>query len=314
MENKKVSVIVPIYNTEKYLHQCIDSILGQTYSYFELILVDDGSTDHSSCICKEYVEKDNRVKYIFQRNQGAAAARNTGIDQCEGEFITFVDSDDWTDPDMLESMVKKIGDSDILQVGNHVYTSAGDVLREDQINNKVCGDNEGQEICKAVLEGKYPAGGVPWGKLYRKKLWENIKFPHIKRFEDVAILYRIFWNADSVKVVPDVKYCYRSERPGSLMHSKFDLQWLEVLDIEKEMVDFYKSKGRKDLYLLARLEYCDQLIRNIGLIKKNIPNEKQEIIKLKKHLFEEISKTFLIRGYVKKKIRIIWKTMELVLC
>lgn len=309
MYNELVSIIVPVYNTEMFLNKCIDSILNQTYTYFELILVDDGSTDGSFAICKEYEKKDSRIKHIYKDNEGAGYARNYGIDNCHGRYITFVDSDDWVDTDWLESMVNSIGDCDILQIGTHVYSPDGLILREDQNNEEIKGIRNGYEVNKALLEGRYTCGGVPWGKLYKNELWEDIRFPKLKRFEDVAVLYKIYWKADKVKVVPISKYCYRSQRQGSIMHSVYSLEWLSVLDIEKEKINFYRDNNSLELCNLTKFEYCNAIIINIKKIKKYLPDEKNEVKKLVCLLKTNIKDALRINGYVVKKIKLVIKAI-----
>lgn len=309
MYNELVSIIVPVYNTELFLNKCIDSIINQTYKYFELILVDDGSTDESAAICREYAKKDNRIIYYCKDNEGAGYARNYGIDHCHGGYITFVDSDDWVDTDWLENMVDAIGDCDILQIGTHVYTPDGLILTADQNNEEINGIKSGYEVNKALLEGRYTCGGVPWGKLYRKELWEDIRFPQLKRFEDVAVLYKVYWKASKVKVVPISKYCYRSQRQGSIMHSAYSLEWLSILDIEKEKIDFYRDNEAIELYNLAKFQYCNTIINNIKKLKKYLPDEKNEAKKLECLLKTSIKDVLRIKGFMVKKIKLVIKAI-----
>lgn len=309
MNKIKVSVIIPVYNTELYLNQCIDSILSQSFSDYELILVDDGSTDRSADICKAYVSRDARIKYFYQNNSGASVARNLGIEACEGEYITFVDSDDWIDCDYLESMVNSIDGYDIVQIGNHVYTSDGTINRGDQNNELLPFEIEGYELCRALLEGKYQTGGVPWGKLYRRELWESERFPNMQRFEDVAVLYKIYWHAKKVRFLKTGKYCYRSQRPGSIMHSPFSLKWLEIIDVEEERVKFFKEKSEWDLYALAKFNLMNQLIYIIKMLKEKTPNEKDTIKQMQSKLWHEVIEQITLKGYCEKKIKILIKSV-----
>ncbi len=310
----EVSIIVPVYNTELYLKRCIDSILAQTFSNFELILVDDGSTDGSSNICKDYVEEDNRVKYYYQNNQGASMARNHGIDICNGSYITFIDSDDWVDVDYIETMMKAVGTADIVQVGNHVYTSDGLMNRGDQNNDSLEAKMDGYSLSKYLLEGKYQSGGVPWGKLFKTSLWQDIRFPNIHRFEDVAVLYKLYWKANSIINISSAKYCYRSERPGSIMHSPYSIEWLKILDIEEERIRFFHEKNQYDLYMLSKFELANQLIYNIKSMRKNLPKETKEILELKKRLVREFCSLLYDKGYCIKKNKLLLKIIRTILC
>jgi glycosyltransferase involved in cell wall biosynthesis len=301
--NVSVSVIVPVYNTEQYIKKCVESILNQTYTDFELILSDDGSTDGSPELCRKFEQQDKRVKYIRQENKGAGAARNSGIDASSGMYITFVDSDDWLDEDYLEMLVQAAKDCDIVQIGNHVYSPEGDVNRGDGINETLLDEMDGRSVSRYLLEGKYRAGGVPWAKLYRRSLWEDVRFPNMKRFEDVAVLYKIYWKADKMRNIACAKYCYRSQRPGSIMHSPYSLEWLEILDVEREKMEFYRQKGDYTLYVLTRFELINQLQSNIVKVKKYLPEEKKTLAWLKKSLRREVWKQLGEKGFAKKKIK-----------
>lgn len=305
----RISVIVPVYNTELYLKNCVDSILRQTFKDFELILIDDGSSDNSASLCKEYADADSRVKYFYQENSGASVARNHGIDVATGDFITFIDSDDWIDEDYLELLLAESEGYDIVQIGNHVFTADGQINRGDQVNSDLEEKINGKDLCIRLLEGKYQSGGVPWGKLYRKELWEDIRFPAIQRFEDVAVLYKIYWKASEIHNVKTAKYCYRSQRPGSIMHSKFTLSWLELIDVEEQRVSFFESLGEYKLCVLSRYELVNQLIYIIKLLRENMPQEKAHIKELKAKLRSEAVKICFSKGYFKKKIKMLLRVV-----
>ncbi|MCQ2523350.1 MAG: glycosyltransferase [Lachnospiraceae bacterium] len=309
----RISVIVPVYNTELYLKNCVDSILRQTFKDFELILIDDGASDNSASLCKEYADADTRVKYFYQENSGASVARNHGIDVATGDFITFIDSDDWIDEDYLELLLAESERYDIVQIGNHVFTADGQTNRGDQVNSDLEEKINGKDLCIRLLEGKYQSGGVPWGKLYRKELWEDIRFPAIQRFEDVAVLYKIYWKASEIHNVKTAKYCYRSQRPGSIMHSKFTLSWLEIVDVENDRVSFFKMQNEKQLYTLARYNLVNQIINMIITIKRNMPQEKKEIRDLKRRLIRESTSLLFCRGYMKKKVKMLLKVVSVMI-
>ena len=133
---KKLSVVLPVYNVESYVSKCIDSILNQTFKDFELIIIDDGSTDSSSAICEHYKNIDSRIQLIKQKNQGLSAARNHGIQLAQGEFISFIDSDDWIDSTMYADLLSLItSDVDIVVCGHRVVTESGEILEQNSLGD-----------------------------------------------------------------------------------------------------------------------------------------------------------------------------------
>lgn len=213
-----LSVIVPVYNVEQYLHKCVESILNQTFKNIELILIDDGSTDISSQICDEYKEKDRRVCVYHKKNGGLSDARNYGIDHTNGEYIAFVDSDDWIDIGMYEAMMNAIvdNDADIVVCGHRVVTLDG------QIEETVVFDKpilmSGKDATKEILRDE-SMPSFAWNKIYRKSLFKDIKFPKGRIYEDTAVIYRCFNMAKSVYVLNKVYYNYL-RRPGSICLSQ----------------------------------------------------------------------------------------------
>lgn len=298
---KLVSIVVPVYNTEGYIRNCIDSLLRQTYDNIEIIIVNDGSTDNSDIICQEYMKADNRIKYFRQNNMGPGVARNEGIRRSTGDFIMFVDSDDWLDNDCVDYMVRMIQGHDIVQVGTHVYSSDGIGLRFDESNELLIDQYySNYSICLNLLCGKYKSGGVPWGKLFARKLFSDISFPALYRFEDVATMYKLFWKATNGIVIDDAaKYCYRSERKNSLMHSGYTIDWLKILDVEKERICFFESEGEWGLSDLARYNYCNQIYYNYRRVKNDLKDEKVLLDSLKKTLKEELPRLNKTKYWVK---------------
>lgn len=211
-----ISVIVPVYRVEPYLRQCVDSILSQTHSHLEILLVDDGSPDGCPAICDGYARLDARVRVIHQENQGLSAARNTGLDIASGEFISFVDSDDWIEPDMIQTLLNGIRehDADIascmpipeiedgidIQFPLEAPTSALRLERRAAL----------QELLRDRLLRNFS-----WSYLYRAEVFHGLRFPIDKRFEDIHTTYRAFMRARQVVALPVSKYHYRI-RQGSI--------------------------------------------------------------------------------------------------
>ena len=182
----KVSIIVPVYKVEKYLNRCVDSILAQTFTDFECILVDDGSPDGCPAICDEYAKKDNRIKVIHQENKGVSAARNAGLDMAKGEYILFVDSDDWIDESTVQSLLMISEDADIIMCGFSIEYEDGTTFQENSGNKKL----EGSDILgEFILDNIRPEA---CGKLYRLELFSDTRFDEtIKYAEDLAKYLRV---------------------------------------------------------------------------------------------------------------------------
>lgn len=221
-----ISVIVPIYNVEKYLQQCIDSILIQTYTDLEIILVDDGSTDDCSNICDRYEQIDPRINVIHKENGGLSSARNIGIKASRGEYLAFVDSDDYILPDMYEKMLKALNDSDSDVVMCNYYRFFEKDNKLIKANLSYCCDSGESFLKTNILDDSYA-----WNKLYRKELFEDICFPVGKYFEDVFIMHNIFLKARKVMVIPDALYVYRrrDNSISSCMSSYYRIDFLEAV-------------------------------------------------------------------------------------
>lgn len=206
----QISVIVPVYNVEKYLHRCVDSILAQTFTDFELILVDDGSKDKSGAICEEYACIDNRIVVFHQDNQGQSKARNVALDYVfergKTEWIAFIDSDDWVHPLYLEMLWSAVTTHN-KKISNVFLTH---VHSEDDIS-----ENTSESFFSSVerMEDVYISFGkevacYPQGRLYHVSLWHDIRFPVGKIWEDIATLYKVFLQVEKVSLVHGDMYYY----------------------------------------------------------------------------------------------------------
>ncbi len=224
MENELISIIVPIYNVENYLRMCLDSIQKQTYTNFECLLINDGSPDNSAEICREYVAKDSRFRYFEKENGGLSDARNYGIRQSKGSYLTFVDSDDWLEANSLEIFSEKKNqyDADIVvscyciydeEKGNYLFFTYGEEY------DKVYNSKELLEILP-VLEGKTLSFQTSWGILFKKELFEYVSFPVGKINEDIATNYKCFMQAEKIVYTHKNTYCYRL-RNTSISHESF---------------------------------------------------------------------------------------------
>ncbi len=210
----EISIIVPVYHVEKQLRRALDSILRQTFPNFELILVNDGGNEEESAICREYAEKDSRIVYLTQTNQGQSAARNRGLDQCRGNWIMFVDSDDWVREDFCEKALHAVLDTGAdMGIFDLAYTE-GD---ETQGQPHPVGFPEGVYESSRILEGRL-TGEVQcyiWNKIYRRDLWKDIRFPLGEHWEDDAVIHEVIDLADTVAVIHEVLY-YKPGRSSSI--------------------------------------------------------------------------------------------------
>ena len=204
---KLVSVVVPVYNAEKYIYKAVDSILEQTYKNIEIILVDDGSPDNCPGICDEYALKDKRVKVIHQKNMGLSAARTSGILEAQGEYIGFVDSDDWIEVDMVEKMINaaEINDADIVICDYKTFN--GDVEDVGAIHNQYLSNDWSVEKFRDEFLLDHYANFM-CNKLYRRNLLKEIIIPNII-FEDLYVGAELFAKANKIYYVEDCYYCYR---------------------------------------------------------------------------------------------------------
>ena len=234
----KISVIVPVYNTGKYLNKCIDSILNQTFKDFELILVDDGSTDSSGAICDEYAKKDGRIVVIHKENGGLSSARNAGLDIVEGEYISFIDSDDFITETMLQSMLElaqKTG-AEITITGRinkfelEDRETIGFKLDEEKIYSK-------EEAIEHLLLRKEIDVSV-CDKIFKRALFDHIRFPVGETNEDCAIIFRVFLSANTLAHTntADYYYCHRNNSISSTLNVKKMLFLLKNAEQNRELI------------------------------------------------------------------------------
>ena len=225
MENTEtlplISIIVPVYNVKNYLEKCLQSICGQTYKNLEIILIDDGSSDGSGELCDLFAQRDGRIKVIHQTNAGQSAARNRGLAVAQGEFLGFVDSDDWIEPDMYEFLycLLKENEADISICSHCRDKDGGSVVKYASGKQFVFTRDEG---IRALAVDKHIRNYV-WDKLYKRCLFSDIAFPLNRIFEDIAISYQVFYKAENIVMRDLPKYHYVI-REGSAMQGKYNPQ------------------------------------------------------------------------------------------
>lgn len=286
-KNPLVSVLLPVYNTENYLKKCIESVLNQNYENIELIIIDDGSTDNSGKICDFYEIKDKRVRVLHKSNEGKSAALNIAIGMANGEYITFIDSDDWVDKNIYSELINALikYDADIVNCGfYHEYKNKSNEFKSSSL--KIYDGN-------TLIENCYKDGYVNyaiWSKLYKKEIFNSILFPSNCQYEDAYIYFLVLEKIKKCIVLPKALYHYR-QRKGSITYNYFNEKQLELINVHKknkkyieEKYPILKSFINKDLLLaykqilqsivLSNLKY-DELSFNVYLeakkyIRKNL--------------------------------------------
>lgn len=206
-----ISIVIPVYNVEKYLKQCLDSIINQTYTNLEIILVDDGNTDNSGTICDYYSKIDKRIRVIHKKNEGQSIARNIGIKVSNGKYIGFLDSDDWVEQDMYRFLIENIEkyNADIISC-NLVFEYKDRTIVPRKENNTIIffDENNKKDLIKNFLLHKIYDGAV-WNKLYKKELFDNIIFPINQYYEDNFIVFDLLNAANKIIITNKLFYHYR---------------------------------------------------------------------------------------------------------
>jgi glycosyltransferase involved in cell wall biosynthesis len=237
-----ISVIVPIYKVESYLRQCVESILRQSYSDLEIILIDDGSPDKCGEICDEYAQKDARIRVYHTENKGISAARNVGLDVATGDFIGFVDSDDWIEPNMYEVLLYAIiqNNADVSVCGSWY-----EFLSTSKDANVIKNNYFGKDCLKFLVEGKIR--NAVWNKLYRRSLFESIRFPEGRSFEDLAIMHQVFSRVNLMVSTDCLLYHYR-QRTSSIVK---DYSARNLIDLANAYIDRFEflREQEYDVYL-----------------------------------------------------------------
>lgn len=254
----KLSIIVPVYNVESYLEETLQSILKQTFTDFELLLVDDGSTDNSGKICDKYAESDNRIKVVHKENGGVSSARNVGVQNAQGEYVGFVDSDDIISETMYDGLLKvaeKQG-ADIVQC-THVR-NIGELNHDISPQNIEIYDTVG--ALKQLYVKYYTNCFSLWSKIYKKEVFSGIKFPEGRVFEDDEVIPHLIYNAKKVVMIENAWYCY-VERNNSIITGASITGVYALTETLQNRMMFFKSIDN-DLYL-ASVKHFFQFLKKI---------------------------------------------------
>ena len=243
MEKALITVVIPVYNVEDYLAKCIDSVLSQSYSFLEIILVDDGSTDSCGQMCDKYAEKDKRIKVIHKSNGGLSSARNSGIDIASGKYIAFVDSDDYIHPLMFQQLIHIAQEYDVpLVCCDYTSTRFPD---EEKYNVEFF--NTQEAVDHLLDDTGYKC--FAWNKIYERSLFNGIRYPLGKLYEDISTTYKLFKRARKIAYFNNQLYFY-SIRTGSISRYKFSSRDRDLLDA----IDFVMREEDSDIGISDKLK------------------------------------------------------------
>ena len=264
-----ISVVVPVYNVEKYLSRCVESLISQTYENLEIILVDDGAKDNSGRICDEYVKKDNRIKVIHQENKGLSGARNTGIENAHGEYIAFVDSDDYVSEQIYEKLLNYMekSNADIVMCGYERFSGeywSGKQQKEAELI---------ELSTEQALENIYSMDGetytVAWNKLYKKAVIDDIRYPLRRLNEDEYTTYKYIANAKKIVYTKEVLYYY-FYNDNSITTKQNYVFNTDIYAALEERVQYLNKRGYTKFEPMTQRQYLDRIIiRNKNLWNKD---------------------------------------------
>lgn len=262
-----ISVIIPIYKVEAFLDECIASVVAQTYSNLEIILVNDGSPDNCPQMCDRWAAKDNRIKVIHKENGGLSDARNAAIDIATGSFIAFVDSDDWIDPRMYEVMLTAIKKENADICACNILSCFHERRVAWGCKKYTTGDSE-KILSLLYCDTAYPVSA--WNKLYRHELWDNLRFPVGKICEDAFTTYLLVDRASKIVQIPEALYCYRI-RENSIMTASFSRKRMDEEEAWRRNYEFIRVKYPK----LKRAAF-DFYLQKVNVLMHEIPDSRRK--------------------------------------
>ena len=320
----KVSVIIPVYNVQDFLKKCVESVISQTLTDIQIILVDDGSTDNSGKICDEYAKKDKRIIVIHKQNQGLGFARNTGLDEANGKYIFFLDSDDWVLPYSLEQLFNTAeqNNADIVCYSlNKVYDrNQTDFIQEDKQVQILTDKND---LMKKYMLSEISS--TAWSKLYKHNVWENLRFTDVRIHEDAWIGHLVIDKCNTV-VITNQKYYAYYQRPESLVRSNFKELNFKCIEVGKRYVEFCNEKYpalanyayynliERQLYILDKMKN-DKAVKQFKTEYKNIIKELKVELPYIKDIDSPNTKRFILRAntYFHPFLAFIYKTSKKIL-
>lgn len=284
MKDELISVIVPIYNVENYLGKCLDSIINQSYKNLEIILIDDGSTDNSGKICDQYRKKDNRIIVVHNCNEGLSCARNKGLDIVKGSLISFIDSDDYLEPEMFLELKNNMDkyESDISMCNFYYEKNEKRSIKNNSYNGDFVVSDKDKFI--KIYEEFNSVSVYAWNKLYKKWIFDNIRFPEGKIYEYSKIICEILDKANRISYTskPLYNYVYRKSSIGN----SFNINHFDKIESNNKKIEFFSKKGYSDLALKEKKSKIDNLMMNLSKMKRYKINNKEVFNKYYKELLD----------------------------
>ena len=301
MNHPLVSIIVPVYKVEPYLRRCLDSIINQTYTNLEIILVDDGSPDNCPQICDEYAAKDNRIVVIHKENGGLSDARNAGLDICKGDYVSFVDSDDWIAFSFAESLLQVIDQykADI-GIASFIRTSnpfTANIKTETNLNIE---ELDSLQSVKKLWSDEYVTFVTSWGKLYRTSLFSSTRFPKGKIHEDEYTTYKLLYRASKTVFLNNPLYFYFQRNDSIMANASSDS--LRILDAMIERYHFFKKNNEMEIVGLCLQSLCWDLLfaySSCGRLAHIKGFSRKEILKLYQETVYDYAEAPLAHRYLK---------------
>lgn len=262
MEKEKISIIIPIYNAEKYIKRCIDSVINQTYKNLQIILVDDGSKDNSAIICDEYAKQDERITVIHKINEGVSKARNTGINEISGDYVLFVDADDWLEDTMCEKLIAKAkeNDSDIVVCEYNNYYENDDKLEHVKLK-----DFRDKGFNSIITDDSNKYGGFPWNKLIKKEILLHKFNEKVHYYENLLFFLENTSEHTKYAVVHECLYNYCINDNSAVHSKKYSLKRITALDALELVISLVPEQNRD----YQKYYYCLAYYDNENAIKDN---------------------------------------------
>ena len=260
--NKTISIIVPVYRVEELIRKCVDSLIQQRYEELEIILVDDGSPDNCGSICDEYKKVDSRIKVVHKCNGGLSSARNAGLDIATGDYIGFVDSDDYVHRDMYYNMIRFMNENEcnIVECGVNIIRDGKIISYEKKENEVITGEEATLRHLNSKSSNTIPRVAV-WSKLYKREFWTNNRFPEGKIHEDYLLTSMALNEAQRVGIINEGLYYHVADNKGSIMNSGFGEKDLYLETQYMSRIDYYKeSKASKEIIDIAERKYFETLL------------------------------------------------------
>ena len=285
--NTKISVIVPVYNVEKYLERCLESIIFQTYKELEIIVINDGSTDNSGKICDYYAQKDSRIKVLHQENKGAASAKNAGLHIATGKYLTFVDSDDYLEKDSYEFMQKHLEEKAV----DVIHCAFRDVYKEHVTDRLLLAEEKKFDVISYLKRFATDwTCSLLWNKMYRREIFNGIFFEEGHKIDDEFFVYQGILNAEKILYIPKIIYNYRRRKSGIMMSEESK----EKIILDK--IDFISQRRKKIIAKYPELKetFDKQYLEFLLALSKDISITEENLKTIKK----------LFTAYIKEKEKI----------